>query len=135
MLQLLPSLCPSVCYIVGEKSNSSLPHIRQLRMETTGTAVQKGRAGPKRDVVERVVAGGGHYILLNKHYMSKTAQYAAEWLVKEASAFVRERQEDAEWRQRPVAAKIQPEPVIVDALDAWHARKAPDIEHLIKSRL
>lgn len=103
--QSLPTVLPSVLYIVGTKTGFSTPDIRKARMETTGTGVGGSGGALHGRVREYVVQDGQHTVPLDMH-MEETARAGTAWIGEEVRRWRRAEDKHArEWHPVDAAAK------------------------------
>lgn len=134
MLKRLPSLRPSVCYLLGTQSPSSSALIRKERLETTGVGVGGSGGAAVGRVVERLIEGG-HFISFETHAGRETAKEAAIWLQMEINRFIGDIEKHSDWKKKSPDERIQTDKVMVEALADWHPKKSPDLAKHVKSRL
>lgn len=90
----LPNLRPGALYIFGGRSEVSLPHLRQAKLETTGTGIG-GSGGLEEGRIKHVLLDGvGHLIPMEA--VNECAQAAADWLAPEIERW---RSEEAEFKR------------------------------------
>src|SRR5690606_19673459 len=112
-LTRLPTLRPTVFYVVGGKSNVSHPSILEERMAVTGVE-PGGNGGVKRGGVRQVVfPEGGH--LLPMENPAECAELAGQWVAEQLARWrAGEGGEFERWRLRDERKKR----VLGD--DWWH---------------
>lgn len=117
---MLPSVRPSVQFVLGESSGYAAPEIQKPRFELTGTGV--GGSGGQRlgRVKQHFVKRGMHTIPVDKN-LDEVASVAAQWIGQEHPRWV-EMEETAQrdWDIAPRSVKTQVDAKMAGAIKEWN---------------